>query len=264
MSIVVGGNALAGPDGLVVKTFADDLGVFRFKNQTRPAGTKVTEVVVHETVTRSWADTVAVLKQRGLGVHFIADVDGVVYQHADLLEDEMWHASQHNPMSVGIETVNPYEPGLAPKNGPWTTVIEKAPWAVGGSYLVPTPAQAESVTTLVNWLSSSDANPLTIPQSWPGIQPNPTQVAADGSMVSAPYMTLGRLAATTTPPNPGILAHMYFGHGDGAWLVLYAWLRLEAKLSPNAAYTEAVALATGATRADLTKYFALNPFLLTT
>ena len=47
---------------------------------------------------------------------------------------------------------------------------------------------------------------------------------------------------------PGVYAHHYFGHADGAWLILYAWLRLEVGLPPCVAYEEAVARATGARR----------------
>jgi hypothetical protein len=250
MGIIVDGKELAGPPNVVVKNFLTDAGVFRFKNQARPAP-KVTEVVVHETVTSSWAGTVAVLKQRGLGVHFIVDSDGTIYQHADLLQDEMWHASQHNPMSVGIETVNPFEPSLAPKNGPWKETIV-APWAVGGCYLLPTALQAESVCQLVNWLSSAEANPLTIPQLWPG-------------MNDAHVLALGRVATCKTPPEPGILAHMYWDHGDGAWLVLYAWLRLEAGLDPVDAYAEATRLATGAksTGVDLSIHYKNGVYIPT-
>ncbi len=261
MGIIINGKNVDGPDGLNVVSFADRPDVFRFKNQIRPAP-KVTEIVVHETVTRSWADTVAVLKQRGLGVHFIADHDGVIYQHADLLTDEMWHASQHNPLSVGIETVNPYEPQLAPKDGPWNTVIERAPWAAGGKYLVPTTEQSEAVCLLVNWLSSADANPLTIPKQWPGIEEEPLEQASTGDISATYSLAMGRVAATHTPPNPGILAHMYFGHADGAWLVLYIWLRLEAKLDTVQAYQEAIALATGTQKIDLTKYFSADPYLM--
>jgi hypothetical protein len=39
---------------------------------------------------------------------------------------------------------------------------------------------------------------------------------------------------------PGIYAHTYFNHADGAWLVLYAWLRLEAGYPPTDAYAEAI------------------------
>jgi hypothetical protein len=56
---------------------------------------------------------------------------------------------------------------------------------------------------------------------------------------------MGPVGAAKTV-SPGIYAHHYFGHADGAWLVLYAWLRLEAGLSKEDARTEAVRLATGA------------------
>jgi hypothetical protein len=248
MGIIVGGNELDAPDGLVVKNF-NDRTVFRFKNQARLPQT-VTEVVVHETVTRSWSSTVDVLKQRGLGVHFIADHDGTIYQHSDPVSDEMWHASQHNQISVGIETVNPYEPSLNPSDGPWKNTI-KASWAAGGAYVVPTPEQSEAVCQLVNWLSSSAANPLTVPQLWPGL-------------AGSQKMALGRLPSCKTPPEPGILAHMYWDHADGAWLVLYAWLRLEARLDSATAYSEAVRRATEATSGsvDLSDYFTADPYLV--
>jgi hypothetical protein len=253
MGIIVDGSELEVPEGLVVRNF-NDPAVFRFKNRVR-ATREVLEVVVHETVTRSWASTVDVLKQRGLGVHFIADADGTIYQHADLVTDEMWHASQHNGASVGIEVVNPYEPGLAPKGGPWTQVLDNTPWSASQhpakQYLLPTPAQAEATCMLVNWLTST-ASGLTIPQKWPGLSQK------DGKTTLA----LGRVAACATPPDPGVLAHMYFGHGDGAWLVLYSWLRLEAKLAPEDAYEAAKSLAQGGYAADLTTYFDQDPYLM--
>jgi hypothetical protein len=246
--IIVNGQELAVPSELSVKNFGDPA-VFRFKNQARSPA-QVSSVVVHETVTTSWATTVAVLKQRGLGVHFIADHDGTIYQHADLLLDEMWHASQFNGISVGIETVNPYEPQYAPKDGPWTRIID-APWAAGAArqYVVPTPAQSESVCQLLNFLTSAAVNPVAIPQLWAGFQHTHT-------------LAMGRIPSDVQA-NPGIHAHMYFGHADGAWLVLYAWLRLEVLLPPEIAYEEAAKLATGAhsSGVDLSKYFDSNPYL---
>lgn len=64
-------------------------------------------------------------------------------------------------------------------------------------------------------------------------------------------MQLGRVAAAAGRCD-GVLAHQYFGHADGAWLVMYAWLRLEAGLDASAAYEEAARRATGvATAADV-------------
>ena len=232
-TIIINGKSVPVPFPVV--NYKDDVvyknqKIFKFVNKPRPAP-QANAVVVHETVTDSWVTTVAVLKARGLGVHFIVDEDGMVVQHADILTDEMWHATQFNQLSVGIETVNPYTPPAAPV-GPWKNVIANAPWAVDGHYLVPTETQAESVSLLVDWLSSSAANPVAIPQIWPGFQHTQT-------------LSMGRIKADLQE-NPGIHAHMYFGHADGAWLVLYAWLRLEVKLDAATAYTEAIRMATGA------------------
>lgn len=235
--VIVGGQKMGPPAGVTVKNFLDS-SVYRFKNQARPTKT-VNEVVVHETVTRSWQDTVRVLQPatpqnpggRGLGVQFIADHDGTIYQHGDLLTDELWHASQHNPVSVGIETVNPYDPKLMPSNGPWKDVIQNAPWAASGKYVVPTPEQAEAVCQLVGWLCSSDSG-LAIPKLWVGLRGTTT-------LAMGPFDAAKSLS-------PGIYAHHYFGHADGAWLVLYSWLRLEAQLSPDDARAKAIELATGA------------------
>lgn len=234
--VIVGGQKLGPPAGVTVKNFLDP-SVYRFKNQARPGA--VTEVVVHETVTRSWQDTVRVLQPsspqnpggRGLGVQFIADHDGTIYQHGDLKTDELWHASQHNGASVGIEVVNPYDPKLAPHGGPWKDVIQDAPWAAGGRYVVPTPEQAEAVCQLVGWLCTPDSG-LSIPRTWVGRR--------GGSV-----MAMGPFDAAKST-SPGIYAHHYFGHADGAWLVLYAWLRLEAQLPPDDARAKAIELATGA------------------
>lgn len=231
--IVVGGQKLPPPQGVNVKNFLDP-SVYRFHNQSRTG--PVNELVIHETVTRSWPSTVAVLKPatkdnpggRGLGVHFIADSDGTIYQHGDLATDFLWHASQHNPVSVGIETVNPYEPQLAPKDGPWKDVID-APWAAGGRYLVPTPEQSESVCQMVSWLTSGHG--LSIPMKWAGL--------SGATLAMGPLTSAKSLA-------PGVYAHHYFGHADGCWLVLYSWLRLVGGLEPADARAAAIKLATGA------------------
>lgn len=243
--VIVGGRPLAPPNGVSVKNFLDP-SVCRFVNQKRSS--PVTEFVVHETVTRSWASTVKVLQPksatnpggRGLGVHFIADPDGTLYQHGDLATDLLWHASQHNGPSVGVEVVNPYYPKIAPSGGPWTDIILNAPWAAGGKYVVPTPDQAETVAQTILWITSPDSG-LAIPRTWVGLRGN--------------VLAMGPFAAAKTT-SPGIYAHHYFGHADGAWLILYSWLRIEAGLSPSDARAEAIRLATGAkpSGVDLSQY----------
>jgi hypothetical protein len=211
---------------LKVRTFLDPK-VHRFAGLDR-TGKPVTELVVHETVTCSAKETVAALIQRGLGVHLVLDEEGRFTQHGDLANDIMAHASQHNRPSIGIEVVNPYYPSYLKPGTAWSAVID-APWAHKQKYVLPTPAQAEAVARFIEW-ATSRALGLAIPRTWIGL--------AGANLAMAEVETAAK-------PRPGIYAHHYFGHADGAWLVLYAWLRLEAGLSPDAAFAEAVRRATG-------------------
>jgi N-acetyl-anhydromuramyl-L-alanine amidase AmpD len=102
---IVAGQVLSPPTGLDLTNFQNKE-VHRFSGRDR-TGRAVTELVVHESVTRSAADTVAVLKRRRLGVHLIVAADGRVTQHGDLAHDRLAHAGGHNGPSVGIEVTNP-------------------------------------------------------------------------------------------------------------------------------------------------------------
>jgi len=229
---IVGGAAVCAP-GLVVRNFAEE-GVHRFPSKGKRA--RAVELVIHETVTRSVDSTIAVLKKRGLSVHLVMGADGALTQHGDLATDILWHASQHNGASFGVEVVNPYYPSYLKPGLPWSRVI-KAPWAHKGEYVLPTPAQAEAVAALVRWTTSAPAPGIAVPRVWPGLR--------DGRFA------LGLVPAAAKAPLPGVLAHQYFGHADGSMLVLYAWLRLEAGLAPDVAFEEAVKRTTGVRRADV-------------
>ncbi len=229
--LVVRGVATSAPDSVPVRTFLED-GTARFASKGKR--TRATEIVIHETVTRSVDSTIAVLKKRGLSVHLVLGPDGELTQHGDLADDVLWHAGPaHNGPSFGVEVVNPYYPRLLRKGLPWERSI-KAPWAHEGLYVLPTRAQAEAVASLVRWATSAPAPGLEVPRRWPGLLASSFQ--------------LGPLAEASKAL-PGVLAHHYFGHADGAWLVLYAWLRLEAGLAPDVAFEEAVRRATGVRRA---------------
>src|SRR5690606_8266604 len=95
------------------------------------------------------------------------------------------------------------------------------------------PSQAEATTELVRLLTDGDLAGLAIPRTWRGLA---------GSRPS-----MNRLADGDVR-KPGIYAHTYFHHADGAWLALYSWLRLEAELTPCHAYDEAIRRATGTRR----------------
>lgn len=225
--LLVRGIEVAAPPGVTTSSWRD--GLFRFASKGRRRS--ASELVIHETVTRSVDSTIGVLQRRGLSVHLILGPDGTLTQHGDLATDVLWHAGAvHNLPSFGVEVVNPYYPRFLKRGLPWQQVI-RAPWAHEGQYVVPTPAQAEAVAALVRWTTSRPAPGIAVPAGWPGL--------VNGRMYFRSF-------AAAAQPLPGVLAHHYFGHADGAWLVLYAWLRLVAALAPPVAFAEAVRRATGA------------------
>jgi N-acetyl-anhydromuramyl-L-alanine amidase AmpD len=61
-------------------------------------------VIHYDAIGRS-ADCFAVLKSRGLSVHFMIDIDGTIYQTLDVKE-RAWHATKANNRSVGVEMAN--------------------------------------------------------------------------------------------------------------------------------------------------------------
>ncbi len=229
-SFLVGGVPQTPSMGLNITNYIDP-SVQRFRNQTR-SSTSVNELIVHETVTRSVRDTVKVLNERGLGVHLIMGPNGEITQHGDLLDDLLWHASQHNPMSVGIEVVNPYYPKYLKAGMPWTKVIN-AGWAHKGRYVVPTPKQAEAVARLIFWITSSKVKGLSIPRKWIGLSGN--------------RLAMEQVSGANRR-NPGVYAHTYFNHADGSWLILYAYLRINKGRTQDQAYNEAIRLATTSNR----------------
>lgn len=229
-TLIVAGTDVVVPAGLRVRNYRDP-DVTRFKGRDR-TGRGVSELILHETVTRSTAATVRVLLKRKLGVQLIVGPDGAITQHGDLAQDRLAHAGGHNGPSVGVEVVNPYYPKYASAKLPWKRIIE-APWAHQRRYVVPTPEQAEATAQLVRLLTSDDVEELSIPRTWRGL--------------SGTRLAMSRLADGDQRV-PGIYAHTYFHHADGAWLVLYAWLRLEAGMPEWIAYEESIRRATGVRR----------------
>jgi hypothetical protein len=138
--IIIGGRLFEPPEGLEITNFLDP-SVSCFKARRR-AKIPVTELVLHETVTTSVKTTIAVLRRRALGVHFIIGPDGAITQHNDLALDRVAHASPHNKRSVGIEVVQPYYPEYLPESHRHLQDARHRP---------PTPT----------WSTSSSASPIT-------------------------------------------------------------------------------------------------------
>jgi len=71
----------------------------------RPAGQSIDQFVIHYDAVGRSGDCFAVLKSRGLSVHFMIDVDGTIYQTLDVKE-RAWHATKANNRSIGVEMAN--------------------------------------------------------------------------------------------------------------------------------------------------------------
>lgn len=66
----------------------------------------VDQFVLHYDVSGTSRTCFRVLQDsRGLSVHFLLDVDGIIYQTLDL-EERAWHATKANDRSIGIEIAN--------------------------------------------------------------------------------------------------------------------------------------------------------------
>jgi len=105
-----------------------------------------TEIVLHESCSRSRKGTHRVLKRRGLSVEYTVDREGVVHEHANPETHSCKHAGgKHNRRSVAIEVLNRYY-GKHAK--PDETVI-KTCWAHRKLYILPTRRQCEAVWQLV-------------------------------------------------------------------------------------------------------------------
>jgi hypothetical protein len=141
-ALICAGLTYPPPSSLRVRTFRDP-GVVAFRGT--PRRHRVSELILHETVTRDVKTTLAVLSRRRLGIHFIVGPDGEVTQHADPALTRVEHAAPHNVRSVGIEIVNPVQVRFLRRGLPWERHIS-APWAVGRRYVLPTLAQVEAAT----------------------------------------------------------------------------------------------------------------------
>lgn len=172
--------------------------------------TRVDEIVLHESVTRTRAVTVGVLRGKKLGVHLIIDRDGSVTQHAPLTAacahaEGFGQASLHNERSVGVEVVNRYYGGKAHDG---EDIIE-AVWAHKGSYILPTPVQLESLWSVLCALEQH----LMLPLVFPGWQRD---------WLGRRRFVWGRI---TRHEVPGVMAHARWAHADGLVPEHYALMR---------------------------------------
>lgn len=218
----------------------------------------ITEIVIHETAAPVDQDFAAGLEEDGLGVHFSVERDGTIAAHNDVV-DLLYHAGAHNEASVGIEIPNPVWEPLA-RDDDLDTLPVDWPGREGsqpqGDYVLPSLAQCESATALVEALTTpmdgqggaSGTDALAIPRRWFGL-------TDDGRF---------RMGGPRQTPNddlvPGVWAHGHFGgeevHVDGYFVALYSLLRLAGRedgqrLDAPAAYDAATMVARSDTSPDM-------------
>lgn len=216
-------------DGVAVRAGIDVAQGEPFESRPRDAQA-VTHIVVHESVTTSGSIAERVLRRKEYGVHVMIEPDGSVTQHNDSSE-RVIHAGGLNGVALGIEVVNPYYPRHMKQSGAWSRVIP-ARWAHEKQYVVPPLVQLEALVSVIEaGFVASERGLMAVPREWAGL---------DGHG----RIAMGRIDA---PRNvPGVHAHIYSGHADGGFPVLYAYLRMERGMEPSEAYETAIALATNA------------------
>lgn len=181
----------------------------------KPRASAPDAIVVHESVTQTMKACVATLKAKGYGVHYTIDVDGTVHKTGDP-SHVLAHAGAWNARSIGVEIINGYYPSLANKN----QATIRAKWAHKGFYAIPYQKQLEALANLLavhidtqgisTWLGEIDLGIRNGKQQGTGCR-------------------LGRVPGIQ--PSPGVAAHHYFAHADGAFPVAYAHARIVRGLS---------------------------------
>jgi hypothetical protein len=172
---------------------------------SRGKGRKITQVVLHESVTASTESTVKVLAGRHLGVHFIVDQAGNITQHVHVglacaHAEGFGKPSEHNETSIAVEVVNPYYGGDL-----------ECSWAHKGKYNCPPQVQLEAVWQLVKTLGV----PLDFPAN------------------DQRGFRWGRWWAHEGAV--GVMAHARWAHADGLFIEHYCWARARGYL-PDAAF----------------------------
>ncbi len=184
---------------------------------SRPRNQAITQVVVHESDTRSSAETEAALGHRHLSAHYTVDADGSV---ARLVPESRVasHAGAHNARSVGIEVSNP-DYGRDARPG---QQVIRAPWMDKGSYAVPPREQTESTWRLTQDIARRNNVPVSFPAER-GDSFRMTSISSDQAN------------------QPGIISHAQLSgnKADGSFEVLYGAIRSRG-YDPDEAYDRAV------------------------
>ena len=160
------------------------------------------QIVLHESVTRTAAGAVKVLKRRKLGVHYSIDRDaeGTVRSHVPIARACSHAGAGHNHRSIAVEVINPY---YASRARPGDDILSGV-WVHKKEYILPLESQMRSLYRLMIWLVIY----ADIDISFPGI--------------SAGVMRWGRIKDHKVA---GVMAHHRWAHADGCFPEAYLYCR---------------------------------------
>lgn len=181
------------------------LGAVFAPSKPRRSDVPVDMIIIHESCTRTRTACEAVLRRKGLGVHFLVDEFGKLWAYNDPAQEALGHAGPLNTRSIGVELVNPYYPADATGKIWAARPIIKARWAHKGWYVVPPLENLEALYSTILALCAHHNIPRTV---------------------------VGKVSA-----KGGIIAHIdshFDAHADGRFPARYIQQRLWGK-APEAA-----------------------------
>jgi len=182
--LIIDGESVKLPEsmlelGITASNYRDDNDI-RFDQFEKRS--RVTSLVIHESVTMSSAQSNRLLMERreksaalghndgkgwDYGVHLNLAPDGHITCHADLVTHRLVHAKQLNDTSIGLMVVNPYNPAFAAP--PYDEVVIGDWWCWRPRnrhrlYTLPTQQQMRAVVPLLKFLTETiESLPLEFP-----------------------------------------------------------------------------------------------------
>lgn len=159
--VIVGGKAW--PCASPTKLWKDTGLSFRAGQGARHRGTPPDLVVWHYTAGEGDAQQVhRTLMERSLGIEFIIDRDGMIYQCCDPFYVDTFDAGHVNARSVGVEIVSCGTPSIGPKGsdrGSYVATVHGRETTFARFY----PAQLKAASSLADTLSAALGIPRRVP-----------------------------------------------------------------------------------------------------
>lgn len=124
-------------------------------------------IVLHDSVTRSTASTLRVLRARGLSTHYLVDESGMVSADHPTTGKAAHAGSAWNSRSIGIDIVSLYDPRLLDARNRWGDEARRARvaprrWAPKRGVITMTEPQRQALVDLVRRLCEEHGIPARV------------------------------------------------------------------------------------------------------